>query len=190
MPNSVKTAIKKIVQGKLGYIPQPDGRTCQSTAIGMVLGDKDIYGIRAKLESLGTPGSPDVMAAYLRPRVKDYQFEDAATLMDVRKYLDQGKQLITHGWFTRSGHVVKISGYEVDPTTLSYKLIVDDPWMEFNFKTGQYIPGSNGNDRPYSSYGMYAYCVASSSYWNATDIYKRGELDSKRPGMWLHVITL
>ena len=186
MPNF----IQKLVEGRSPYIAQPNGYTCQSTCIGMVLGDENISGIRQALTAMGNAGNPAVMRAYLEPRVKKYQFFVDASLLDARNFLDQGKQLITHGWFTDSGHVVKISGYEIDSARLSYALIVDDPWMEFDFKSGRYLPGTSGDDRRYSAYGMYAYCVASQSRYDAAQIYRRGELDSKRAGMWLHVITL
>jgi aminopeptidase C len=120
---------------------------------------------------------------------KNYSFEDNASLKEVREWLKNGESLITHGWFTGSGHVICIDGLSIDETTLSYKLSVKDPWGEFNAKEWQYIAGTEYFDGWYSSYCIYASCVASSSVSHAKYLYNRGELNSSREGMWVHRIT-
>lgn len=174
------------------YTRQPDARTCQSSCVAQMMGlssSQDVYSIRSALEAIGDPGSPSTMGAYLKSRIKEYQFDIAASLNDARKALDDGYKLITHGWFTGSGHVVSIVGWESSPNNLSYRFIVDDPWAEFSFPAWRYLnPDSSGNDLRYSSHGMYAACVVGQSPADAYRIYKRGELDSSRGGMWLHLI--
>jgi hypothetical protein len=187
MVNPVIKAAKRITK-ILEYVPQPDGYTCQSAVIAKVIGSTKVDIIRSDLFKLGTPGDPYVMGKYLAKRVAEYRFLDDASLNDARKALNDGYSLITHGWFTGSGHVISIVGWELDKSKLSYRFICDDPWMEFDFKNWRYLPGTSGNDVRYSSYGIYAACVASSSLDSARRLYNRGELDSNKPGMWLHLI--
>jgi hypothetical protein len=172
----------------LEYVAQPNAYTCQSSCIAKVLGTNDVEGIRAALEAIGEPGSPDVMGQYLKSRVQSYKFLVSGSLEDTKAALDEGYVVITHGWFTGSGHVITLVGYESDPKTLSYRFIVDDPWMEFSFPDAQFIPNRSGNNVRYSSYGIYAYCVASSSYENAAKIYAQQKLLSSERGAWLHII--
>ncbi|GAB4366016.1 MAG: hypothetical protein Kow00121_03030 [Elainellaceae cyanobacterium] len=172
----------------LDYVAQPNAYTCQSSCIAKVLGTTDVSGIRAALEAIGEPGSPNVMGQYLKSRVKSYKFLVAGSLEDAKDALDEGYVVITHGWFTEDGHVITLVGYEPDPKTLSYRFIVDDPWMEFSFPSAQFIPSSSGDNVRYSSYGMYAYCVSSRSYKNAAQIYAQGRLLSSEKAAWLHIV--
>lgn len=172
----------------LDYVAQPNVYTCQSACIAKVLGTSNVEGIRAALEVIGDPGSPETMGQYLKSRVQSYKFLVSGSLEDVKDALDEGCVVITHGWFTGSGHVIALVGYETDPKTLSYRFIADDPWMEFSFPDAQFIPNSSGNNVRYSSYGVYAYCVASSSNGNAVQIYGQGTLLSSEKGAWLHII--
>ncbi len=172
----------------LEYVAQPNAYTCQSACVAKVLGTTDVTGIRAALEAIGEPGSPYTMGQYLQSRVKSYKFLVSGSLENAKAALDEGCVVITHGWFTHSGHVITLVGYETDPQTLSYRFIVDDPWMEFSFPSAQYLPNSSGNNVRYSSYGIYAYCVASRNYEDATQIYAKGQLLSSEKGAWLHII--
>ncbi|AFY66186.1 hypothetical protein [Geitlerinema sp. PCC 7407] len=172
----------------LDYVPQPDAHTCQSACIAKVLGTTNVAEIRSALNSIGTPGDPHVMGDYLKSRVKSYKFLESGSLIDAKEAIDDGCVVITHGWFTQSGHVICLIGHEPDSRTLSYRFIVDDPWEEFNFPDARYIPGRSGDNVRYSSYGVYAYCVASSSYEHAAQIYAQGQLMSSEKGAWLHII--
>lgn len=172
----------------LNYVSQPDSRTCQSACIAKVLGTADVEGIRAELEAIGVPGDPSVMGQYLKPHVQSYKFVESGSLIDAKDALDNGCVVITHGWFTPSGHVICLVGHEPDPNTLSYRFIVDDPFAEFSFPDAQYISDRSGDNVRYSSYGMYAYCVTSQSYEHAAQLYRQGQLLSAEQGAWLHVI--
>ncbi|MBW4442542.1 MAG: hypothetical protein KME10_15180 [Plectolyngbya sp. WJT66-NPBG17] len=172
----------------LEFVAQPDVNTCQSACIAKVLGTDDVYGIRADLEAIGVAGDPAVMGEYLRPRVKSYKFLLTGSLNDAKAALDDGCVVITHGWFSHSGHVICLVGYEADPNTLSYRFIVDDPYGEFDFSSGQYDTSKSGNNVRYSSYGIYAYCVAASGYGDADEIYRRKTLLSTEQNAWFHII--
>jgi hypothetical protein len=179
------TKVKQIT----GLLSQPDPYTCQSACVGMATNETNIYGIRQRLESLGDPGSPQNMGVILRERLGDrYSFDDNACLSECRDWLKAGEFLITHGWFTGSGHVVAMDGVEVDPQTLSYKLNMRDPWSEFDAKSWAYPYPSDRFDGYYSSYIIYAACVVGQSVWDAAAAYRRGELDSMRKGAWVHRI--
>ena len=186
-PNPSTRQMSKI----LDYVPQPNDYTCQSACIAKVLGTTDVDGIRADLAAIGTPGDPAVMGKYLKSRVQSYEYRESGCLLDAKQALDNGGVVITHGYFT-DGHVITLVGYEPDPETQSYRFIVDDPWAEFSFPEAQYISNSSGDNVRYSSYGLYAYCVASSSHEQAVQLYAEQSLASSEvlsePGAWLHII--
>lgn len=184
-------------------VQQPDARTCQSAAIARLLGTQDSFGVRVELDRIAerrksAAGDPWVMGEFLAPRVKEYRFDDKASLNDFNAALDEGYHLITHGWFTQYGHVIGISGRgyqdeggwhlgEREPQTGWLYYRAEDPWYEYDFVGGRFTRRS-GNDAPYSAYGMFAYCVASWSYPGAREIYLRGQLDSAQKGAWLHMV--
>jgi hypothetical protein len=168
-------------------LSQPDASTCQAACIGMAVGDRDVAGIRQKLRRKGTAGDPNVMAAMIResyPRT-DYAYEGNASLSQVVAWLKAGELLVTHGWFTRSGHVIVLDGAMKRPSG-DWMLDVKDPWSEFNAAAWGYTLGSRFFDGYYSAGLIYATCVAGQSLADARAIYQRRELDLKRTGMWVH----
>ena len=172
-------------------LAQPDPRTCQSTCVAMALNITDIMKVRHDLEAIGDPGSPTTMGKYISDHLlppSTYQFEDNASISQIRDWLKAGEFLIIHGWFTTSGHVIVIDGVEIDPSNLSYKFSVRDPWAEFDFASWSYDISGAGFHGFYSSYGIYATCVAGQSNSDAAEIYLRGELDANRGGAWVHRI--
>jgi len=172
----------------LDHVEQPDVYTCQSAAIARVVGTTDVMSIRHALTQGGREaGDPWNMGRYLEKYCQYYKFSPTASLNDARKALEEGCHLITHGFFTGSGHVIGLSRVEADPKTLSYRFNAEDPWYEFDFPSWSYTRNS-GNDVSYSSYGIYAACVASSGVSHAAEIYRRGELNSAMKNMWLHII--
>lgn len=172
----------------LPYLAQPDAVSCQAAAIGQVTGSRDVAAIRAALLRTGVAGCPWNMGGYLQGRVKSYEFLSNASLFEAREALDDGYTCITHGWFTRSGHIVVLKGWEPAPETLGYRFLVDDPWWEFDFPGWRYLHGRSGDNVRYSAWGMYAACVAGSSAAHARSIYRRGELNSSMKNMWLHLV--
>lgn len=166
-------------------LSQPDAQTCQAAAIGMAVGDRDIAGIRAKLKARGVAGNPAVMAQVIRtyPKVT-YIYEGNASLDLVYSWLRAGELLITHGWFTRSGHVIVLDGLQQRPDG-SIWIDVKDPWSEFDGPTWSYPGSSRFFDGYYSEQIIYAACVAGSSAGHAKQLYGKS-VDRKRAGMWVH----
>lgn len=184
-----KTSIETAVPVR--NVSQPDQVTCQSACIAMVLKDRSVSSIRSELVGMpGGAGSPLNMGQVLSKRLGSrYSFDGDASLAEARDWLKNGEFLITHGWFTDSGHVIGLDGVEIDPGTLSYRFNVKDPWSEFDGPSWSYNrPDIAFYDGFYSARLMYASCVSSTSRWDAQRIYHRGELDSKRGGAWMHRI--
>ena len=181
-------AANTISKTKTIYVPQPNSILCQSACIAMVLRTTDVHAIRAALDSKGAAGDPAVMGDYLESRVKSYKFILNGSLNDAKKALDEGCAVITHGWFTPVGHVIVLIGYEADPVTMSYRFIVHDPWAEYNFPKGDHDDSKSGESVRYSSYGIYATCVASTDYDHARNLYTQKILKSNEQNAWLHII--
>jgi hypothetical protein len=185
-------------------VQQPDSRTCQSAAIARVTGTTSVMAIREELDRIArdrnsAAGDPYVMAQYLRGECVEYSFLEKGSTNDIKRAIEAGYQIITHGWFTSYGHVVGISEWghvndsgdwvfrEPDPTTGWVYFRGEDPWYEYDFPAGRFTRRT-GNNAPYSAYGIFAYCVASWSYHGAREIYARGQLNSSQGGGWLHLI--
>lgn len=172
-----------------GIISQPNAYTCQSACIEMAFGTNDVMGTRAKLEAIGEPGDPAVMGKLLRQRFGDrYIFDDNACLSEIRDWLKAGEFLITHGWFTASGHVICLDGVTIDQTTLGYKISVKDPWSEFDAPSWSYNKQVDRFDGDYSARLLYAAIVAGQSCQDASAIYRSGKMDSMHKGAWVHRI--
>ena len=182
----------------LDFVSQPDSNTCQAAAIARVLGANDVMTVRRQLLDISNrrgsmAGDPYVMADFLKGRVEDYAFIVDASIEDVKEALGQGYHLITHGYFTRSGHVIGISPFadgapfKADPRTGSHVFNAEDPWAEFDFPRWRYT-ARNGNNCRYSSYGIYAACVASANMSHAARLYRRRALDTTQRNMWLHLV--
>jgi hypothetical protein len=176
----------------LDYVPQYDAMTCQSAAIARVVGSTDVRAVRNDLLCMGVPGDPAVMGEYLTANVKEYRYHGQASLDDAIEALREGYQLITHGDFTDSGHVIGLSAWNATTKKFNAK----DPWFEFHFTNWSYYPYEiDGDDQQYSARGIWAACVANpvgAGAMNAYQLY----LDNptltaaqyRQPGMWLHMI--
>lgn len=168
-------------------LSQPDAVTCQAACIGMAVGDRDIAGIRRKLTAIGTAGDPAVMGRVIRGYGVPYRYEGNACLVEVREWLKAGELLITHGWFTRSGHVICLDGLRKVPRSANrYDVNVKDPWSEFDGPTWSYSGTSRFYDGFYSELIIYAACVAGASRDDAARLYRAGQVDPNRRGMWVH----
>jgi hypothetical protein len=155
----------------------------------MAVGDRDVIGIRRKLDRLpGEAGSPANMGSVLKGYVgKRYIYNPAASLNDIVGYLKAGEFLITHGWFTGSGHVIALDGVK-EPTNGAYSFNVKDPWSEFDAAYWRYNnPGVKFYDGFYSDNIIYAACVAGVSRWDAAKKYN-SDPDYKLKNAWVHRI--
>jgi GH24 family phage-related lysozyme (muramidase) len=176
------TAIKAL------NLSQPDASTCQAACIGMAVGDRDVVGIRRKLQAIGTAGDPAVMARVIRSYGRPYRYEGNACLDDVLSWLKAGEFLITHGWFTASGHVICLDGLRSIPGG-RFEFDVKDPWSEFNAPAWRYDKTTKFYDGFYSEPCVYAACVAGVSASDAARVYQVGRVDRTRRGMWVHRFT-
>ncbi|PPT06591.1 Phage endolysin [Geitlerinema sp. FC II] len=70
--------------------------------------------------------SPHDLARLLQLYGYRDDFQEAAKWDDVKAWLRQGKPCITHGWFTSSGHIVTIIGYD------DRGWIVNDPYGQWS----------------------------------------------------------
>lgn len=183
-PQPVATRQEWLTKIKALNLSQPDAQTCQATCIAMAVRDANIGGIRRRLTALGSAGDPAVMRQVIRGYGVRYQYEGNACLQDVYGWLKAGEFLITHGWFTRSGHVICLDGLKID--SKATLLNVKDPWSEFNASAWAYNLGGSFYDGFYSDRLIYAACVAGVSADDASRIYQAGTVDLLRKGMWVH----
>lgn len=190
LPVADSGAFTEQVEEARGLLSQPNAYTCQSTCIAMATGRTDVMAIRAELEAIGEPGDPGVMGVLLKKEFGDrYIFDDNACLSEIRDWLRAGEFLVSHGWWSASGHVICLDGVTIDAKTLGYKISVRDPWSEFNASTWSYDnPSVSSFDGDYSSHAIYASIVAGQSVYDAAAVYAKRELDSMRKGAWIHRI--
>ena len=172
-------------------LSQPDARTCQAAAIGMAVGNKDVLAIRAQLDAEAkrqgsSAGSPGVMAAVIRHYRRPYRYEANGSLAKCIEWLKAGEFLVTHGWFTPSGHVICLDGVKLSTGGKRHAFNVKDPWGEFFADSWRYRGPEKFFDGFYSDQCIYAACVAGSSNDDAARVYKSGTLDLNRGGMWVH----
>lgn len=166
-------------------ISQPNATTCQAACIAMAVGDRDVMKVRRALLSHGPAGSPLVMERVIRGYGVPYIYEANASLLNCYDWLKRGELLVTHGWFTGSGHVICLDGLRQLPNG-RHQLNVKDPWSEFNANTWRYDKGVDFYDGFYSDLLVYATCVAGSGRDDAQRIYRAGAIDNSRRGMWVH----
>lgn len=179
--------VRSKVEGMLGKTAQPDELTCQAACIGVLTGNKDIRGIRRSLLALGTPGEPRIMGKLLRQHFGDrYTYHRQASLEVAAQALERGAACITHGWFTKSGHVIVLNGIDSSPASTRYYVI--DTWSQFNGPAWAYNLSDIGFEGFYSDNLIYAACVGSSGPGEASDIYNSGLIDMELCNMWLHVV--
>jgi hypothetical protein len=176
-----------VTQIKALNLSQPDAVTCQAACIGMAVGDRDIMKIRSELIGRGDAGSPAVMAAVIRNYGRPYIYDGNASMAKIYQWLKAGEFLITHGWFTGSGHVICLDGLKRQGN--GYSIDVKDPWSQFNESAWAYNLGSKFFDGFYSDRCIYAACCAGTSVADAKRVYQTGKVDTARGGMWVHRFT-
>lgn len=153
------------------------GSSCQNTSIAMTLakygwkGNPDQITKSYGKDMAQTPAGLETVfnataeKAGLKVRVKSH---DAGTMELVNKLLAEGKPVIAHGWFTKSGHVVTITGFDGQNYT------VNDPAGKWN---GQYKGGyssESGKGVKYSKEAMIDALVENGEVW-CHEVYNTGE---------------
>lgn len=81
----------------------------------------------------------------------------AASIEDIKRQIDNGFPVIVHGYFTGSGHIIVVRGYDDKAYEGRGALIVNDPYGEW-FKSG-YNTSNSGEALKYS-YQMIERCCA------------------------------
>lgn len=82
---------------------------------------------------------PEHLAQLIKLYGCEDKFRYQCTINDVKRWIDSGNPCIVHGWFTDSGHIIVVVGYD------NNGLIVHDPygeWFEWGYDTnasGQYL---------------------------------------------------
>lgn len=169
----VPPAEQKAADASTPYFNQYDNAffsasTCQNTSLAMVLakygwkGDpdqvtktfgKDMAQTPAGLEHVFNSLASD---AGLDVRIKSHT---NGTMELINKLLAEGKPVIAHGWFTPSGHVVTITGFDGQNYT------VNDPAGEWNgqFKGG--YTGGSGKGVKYSKEALTEALVENGEVW-------------------------
>lgn len=144
------------------------GSSCQNTSVAMALakygwkGNPDQITKSYGKDMAQTPAGLETVFNTvaekngLNVRVKSHT---AGTMELVNKLLAEGKPVIAHGWFTKSGHVVTITGFDGKYYT------VNDPAGKWN---GQYKGGyssESGKGVKYSKEAMIDALVENGEVW-------------------------
>jgi peptidoglycan hydrolase-like protein with peptidoglycan-binding domain len=101
--------------------------------------------------------SPDDLRKVLIQYGYKDDFQPDAKWAEVKAWIDRGKPCITHGWFTQSGHIICIIGYN------SQGWIVHDPYGEWH-KDG-YDTQKSGANLVYSYAMMKDVCGPDGDLW-------------------------
>lgn len=82
--------------------------------------------------------SPDTLATLYRSFGLNSDYTYKGTREDIKKHLDNGRPVVVHGWFTKSGHIIVLTGYNENG------FIANDPAGEWigcykcGYKSGGY----------------------------------------------------
>ncbi|MBW4680533.1 MAG: C39 family peptidase [Microcoleus vaginatus WJT46-NPBG5] len=114
-------------------------------------------------------------------------FQPDAKWGDVKKWLDSGKPCIVHGWFSRSGHIIVIRGYN------EKGWIVNDPYGQW-YSSG-YDTNLSGAGLTYSYQMMKEICGTDGDLWIhyvsgkiGQNFSTPGQFATVKPGMVLQDI--
>lgn len=107
--------------------------------------------------------SPWDLRELFGPRGLKDDFTMRANWQQVREAIDQGKPCIVHGYFTRSGHIIVIVGYDDDAYGGRGAWVVNDPYGEW-FADG-YATERSGKQLRYSKDMMNRTCQSDGELW-------------------------
>jgi hypothetical protein len=107
--------------------------------------------------------SPIDLAAVCRWKGIPDDFRHDAKWGDAKTWIDSGKPLIAHGYFTRSGHIIVIRGYDDEAYSGRGAWIVNDPYGEW-FPNG-YDTSVPGAALSYSYSMMEDVCGSDGDLW-------------------------
>lgn len=159
---------------QLDNLYEPNG-TCNTTSVAMVMQYFGIQGDGSGLQledqltkKCWTEGwdrhSPtDLVKLFKWKGIKD-KFRSDASWPSIRKWLEAKKPCIVHGYFTRSGHIVVIRGYDDAAYDGRGAFIVNDPNGEWNAWGYDHGDGK-GNGAFYSYALMNRLCSPDGELW-------------------------
>ena len=106
-------------------------------------------------------------------------FTDAGSLAQIRSAINAGQPCVIHGWFTHSGHIITVKGYD------DRGFIVNDPYGDWS--RGGYDTSVSGEGLHYSTALIAATCVQGADYDHAMSLYDNGLTEAEASGgIWLH----
>ena len=158
------------------------GATCQNTAVAMVLASQGVSIVPDQITSRygrGRAQSVDGLKAVFNELAREYgvrgvRSTSQGTFAEVKAALDAGSPVIIHGYFTASGHVVVITGYNQEG------YFVNDPAGKWS---GYYKDGyPNAGRRP----------TEGKNVFYERDAFERavGTLNGRDfVPMWIHVLN-
>ncbi len=105
---------------------------------------------------------PDVLAKVVGVYGCKDTFKTTASFEDVKEWLIQGSPVVVHGYFTRSGHIIVLIGYN------NNGFIVNDPYGELSYNgsdDSHYDIYANGAGLTYSYNLIYEVCCTDNEFW-------------------------
>ena len=152
----------------------PDG-SCSTTCIAMILKYYDVkrkWGDHVQfedeiyqhfLDNAYTDGSPEFMVRCIESYGIQDNYTSNGSFKLVKEHIDKGNPVITHGYFTNSGHLIVLVGYN------DTGFIVHDPYGEW-FASG-YKRNSPWKEDTLGKYLHYSYnlietaCIINNTFW-------------------------
>lgn len=160
------------------YLSQLDNQnvpygTCNLTSVAMVMQFFDIVGtgdgqledqLFTWVQERGLDRhSPHDLVTVIQSKGLYDDFQPNARWNDVRSWLGAGNPVIVHGYFTRSGHIIVIRGYDDSLYDGRGAWLVNDPYGEWT--RGGYDLSVSGECLPYSYRMMEELCGSDGDLW-------------------------
>lgn len=86
--------------------------------------------------------------------LQDSYFSASATEADIKQHIAAGNPVVVHGWFTRSGHIIVVKGYDDN----AREWICNDPYGHWLGYRGGYDTSASGADVRYNYDDFYRVC--------------------------------
>ena len=159
---------------QLDNLYEPLG-TCNTTSVAMVMKYYGVKGDGSELQledqltkrcwakGLDRHSPTDLVKLFEWKKLND-RFTASASWDEVRQWLTDGNPCIVHGYFTRSGHIVVIRGFDDAAYNGRGAFIINDPngeWNDWGYEHGQ----NKGKAVLYSYSMMQRLCSPDGQLW-------------------------